>query len=105
MRVATLPAPCVALPDAVATAAEGCRKNTLNRETHSLARLPELVIGTTMRYIVEAENRGASFGLSFPVLPANLVHPLGQAAGQVAGFIPAAREKGRPEVRTEGVHL
>lgn len=31
------------------------------------------IISTTMRYVVEAENRGASFGSPFPVLPACLL--------------------------------
>ncbi len=31
------------------------------------------IIATTMRYVVEAENRGATFGTPFPKLPASLV--------------------------------
>ena len=33
------------------------------------------LIGTTMRYVVEAENRGATFGTPFPPLPRELVDP------------------------------
>ncbi|HEY3819657.1 MAG TPA: tyrosine-type recombinase/integrase [Polyangiaceae bacterium] len=36
------------------------------------------LIATTMRYVVEAENRGASFGVPFPVLPACLLDPRGE---------------------------
>ena len=51
------------------------------------------LIATTMRYVVEAENRGATFGTPFPPLPASLVlssksaskpaWPIGQAAETV----------------------
>ena len=33
------------------------------------------LIATTQRYIIEAENRGATFGVPFPPLPPNLLDP------------------------------
>ncbi len=36
------------------------------------------LIATTMRYVVEAENRGATFGVPFPALPACLLDPRGE---------------------------
>jgi hypothetical protein len=45
------------------------------------------LISTTMLYVVEVENRGATFGQPFPPLPEVLLSatPLGQGLGQIRG--------------------
>ena len=50
------------------------------------------LIATTMRYIVEAENRGATFGTPFPRLPASLLGPRGGGTrGVRATFGPSSQ--------------
>ena len=39
------------------------------------------LISTTQRYIIEAENRGATFGVPFPPLPASLIDPTKSPGG------------------------
>jgi integrase len=67
------------------------------------------LIGTTMRYIVEAENRGATFGEPFPVLPQSLTgepksaNGSGQGSGQVTRRIRKQSISRVNSVRTEGL--
>jgi hypothetical protein len=50
------------------------------------------LIATTQRYIVEAENRGATFGVPFPPLPASLLGPSSKQSskGSVGKLHPSA---------------
>jgi hypothetical protein len=43
------------------------------------------LIATTQRYIVEAENRGAKFGVPFPPLPASLLEASSKRASKLKG--------------------
>jgi integrase len=67
------------------------------------------LIATTQRYIIEAENRGATFGTPFPTLPPSLLGEprgpggSGQGSGQVRRRIGKYPKVNSYPVRTEGV--
>ena len=71
------------------------------------------LISTTQRYIIEAENRGATFGDPFPVLPRSLKgdpekepgggRSSGQGSGQARGRRVKHSKSSHIRVRTEGV--
>src|ERR1019366_5820431 len=73
------------------------------------------LIAITMRYVVEAENRGATFGVPFPPLPAALLDPKAAPGGPNGGGVqpkvwPKSRsalrraaEKASTAVRTKGL--
>jgi integrase len=74
------------------------------------------LIATTMRYVVEAENRGATFGVPFPPLPPALLDPKTDAPGGSGGggvqakvwaksrsALLRAAEKAANAVRTKGL--
>jgi hypothetical protein len=48
---------------------------------------------TRMRYIIEAENTGATFGVPFPPLPASLIAPEGHRGGDDWPTIGPSRRK------------
>ena len=60
-----------------------------------------------MKYVVEAENTGASFGVPFPPLPACLIDASKPASKETAGGYGSAKKKaigesGRRDSNSEG---